>query len=85
MREGEKPLEYFLRMLLDKKLRFTDLLRVYIRYLEHEEKEQRKQIVESAVLLTMHDEPRANAGTLRQLKIRTKAAIKAANIYDYYE
>lgn len=77
----EKPLEYFYRMLVEKKIKFSELVMVYTTYLEQETKENRKQIVESAFLLSMHNNPRLNMGTKEQLKNRTIKAIEKADIF----
>lgn len=79
---SEKPLDYFLRMLIEGKVNFSDLFRVYVGYLENKDKQSRNQIVEAGVLLTMHNEPKLNQGTKKQLKDRTIKAIKHANIWD---
>jgi hypothetical protein len=81
----EKPLDYFLRLLISGEIRFLDLVRVYIVYLENERKENREQIVESATLLVMHDKPSFNQGTKKQLKDRTKKAIVNAKIFENYD
>ena len=79
--DKETPLDYFLRMLMEEKIKFSDLLSIYVRYLEHNKKENRSQIVESAFLLSMYKNPKLNQGTKKQLEDRTTKAIENADVF----
>lgn len=81
MRQDEKPLDYFLRMLIEGQIRFSDLVSMYVSYLERWGKDNREQIVESAVLLSMYEKSKLNLGTKKQLQDRTRVAIEKSGIF----
>lgn len=79
--EAERPLNYFLRMLLEGQLDFIDLTRIYVTYLEHLKDKHRKQMVETAVLLSVFEKPKLWQGTKEELKKRVRQAIEAAKVF----
>lgn len=77
----ETPLEYFLRMLEEEKMAFSDLLAIYVGYLEGKNSRQRKDIAEAAFLLSMWENPKLNQGTHKQLTDRTAALIDKSGVF----
>lgn len=81
MNPNEKPEEYFLRMLIEKKLNFSELIKRYVYYLEETNKENWKDIVEANTLLAGVKETTLWAGSKKSYQERVKAFIKKFNIY----
>lgn len=63
--EDEKVLEYFYRMLVEENLKFSDLLALYVSYLERKDKEQWQDIVEGSALVL------ATQGAIKNAKKRS--------------
>jgi len=78
---NEKPLDYFLRMLIEGQLNFSDLLGIYVSYLEKGERENRELVVEAAFLVTMLDNPKFNRGSEKDLKKRVQSFIKNSQVF----
>jgi hypothetical protein len=77
----EKPLDYFLRMLIEEKLYFVDLIRIYVAYLEEKNQENRKDITESSLIIAMYKNPKLNQGTKKQLEERATKLIEKIGIF----
>lgn len=81
MKENEKPIEYFFRMLVEGRLSFSELTKVYVLYLEQLNKKNREQIVEDTTLLSVFHEPKLWMGTKKDLNRRLIKAIDAGDVF----
>ncbi len=66
----EEELGHFFGLLVDEKIAFTELMSLYVRYLEKKDKEQWRDIVEGSTLVLAQYNPKIWAGTKKSLKER---------------
>jgi|WetSurMetagenome_2_1015567.scaffolds.fasta_scaffold1922238_1 hypothetical protein len=81
MNEREKLLEKFYIALREGRISFSELSTIYVKFLERKEDEDRQQIVDSAVLLSVFEKPKLWQGTKKELKDKLKKVIKNANVF----
>lgn len=79
----EKPLDYFLRMLIEKQIRFSDLVAIYVEYLEQRESKQRGLIVDGAIISSVLKNKNIWQGTKKQLKEKIETFLEESDVFRY--
>ncbi len=79
--EGESVQEYFYRMLIEEKVNFAELISQYVRYIEKEKEENRRDIVEANTLLAGVKETTLWAGSKKSYQARVKKFLEKFKLY----